>query len=579
MGSSSFRPRKCLGKEKYSKVVKECQETGVSYVDHNFKAEDSSVYKSIGFKNRLVAGKITWKRPRELTPEPYALFKDKLGPNTNIQFLGYGPNEWFVAAAVALSQDKNLIYKILPKDQNNFNHGIFKIWIWDFGVWTKVLIDDKLPSSDNKLIFTSSQCGQIFWVPLLEKAYAKLKGNYETMSTFGNLANVLTDFSGAPTEEIKINLDDDEKDHFRLIAEEVNHKSVVCIKTRGDSGDHYANGLRPGRFYVVTSVKKPASGTFKKNSKDGTASFKLIDTIYPEKRSSKSSFLDEKYHEQWINLEKFCDNFESITICRLHIEDNRFVEIRHSNVATQFCFDVPNDSEEVMVDFIQKNDQPELLGFKIYQVESNRKYRLHNPALCNMIYVHESVKKRSIFHRIKLNIGRYIIKPVCKSDSDLLIRLYTKSRSNLRVLNEDMPKKNFFSFLAPKYPKFVTKVTVHSINGIEKQDRFGNANPYLIIRCGGDTVRSSPVNNTLDPDFKDFSAIFYHGSAETILIEVWHNNLLFDSFIGQVEIPIDLNKIESTLSCEETLCGRKKGHTRPGIVKFKVHTSEDLKSI
>ncbi|XP_053205433.1 calpain-6-like [Panonychus citri] len=578
MVTSSQGPKRTLSKEKYSKVVKECQETGVSYVDTCFRAEDSSVYKSIGFKNKLIAGKISWKRPKEITSEPYALFKDKIGPNMNIQFFGFGPNEWLIAAAVALSQDKNLIYKILPKDQYNFNHGIFKIWIWDYGTWTKVLIDDKLPVSDNRLIFTSSQCGQIFWLSLLEKAYAKLKGNYETMSTFGNLTDALTDFSGSPTEQIKINLDDDEKELFRLIAEEINRKSIVCLKTREDCTDSYSNGLKQNHFYVVTSVKKPASGTFKKNSKDGIASLKIIDTIYPEKRNCRSSFLDEKYHEQWINLEKFSTNFESITICRLHIEDNRFVETRHSNMSSQFCFDVTNESEEIMIDLIQKNDQPERFGFKIYQVELNRRYRLHNPSLCNMIHFHDTIKTRSIFHRIKLAHGRYIIKPVSKSDCDLMIRLYSKERSNLRVLDEDMPKKNFFRFLAPKYPKFVTKITVQSITGIEKQDRFGSANPYLIIRCGGDTVKSTSINNTLDPDFKDFSAIFYHGASDTIMIEVWNNSLIFDSFIGQVEVTTDLSKSESS-TLEEELCGRKKGHKRPGIVKYKVHTSEDLKSL
>lgn len=36
-----------------------------------------------------------------------------------------------------------------------------------------------------------------------------------------------------------------------------------------------------------------------------------------------------------------------------------------------------------------------------------------------------------------------------------------------------MPRKNLLPFLAPKYPNFVTRITVISANSLEKQDRFG----------------------------------------------------------------------------------------------------------
>lgn len=120
----------------------------------------------------------------------------------------------------------------MPKDQYNFLHGIFKVWIWDHGEWTKIVIDDKLPTYNDKLVFTRSDCGTLFWLPLLEKAYAKLKGSYEKLCTVGNLPSSLCDFTGFPTEELFINEQDDEKEYFRLIAEELSAKSIVCLKTR-----------------------------------------------------------------------------------------------------------------------------------------------------------------------------------------------------------------------------------------------------------------------------------------------------------------------------------------------------------
>lgn len=138
----------------------------------------------------------SWKRPIEINPGAQ-LFVEGVDEGDVIQG-GLG-DCWFLGAlaVVATSTDNFVEHLFVQKKQDV---GYYQCRFYKNGAWQTVEIDDKLPvGHSGRLYFASCKDPTEFWVPLVEKAYAKLHGSYESIE-MGNIADGLKDLTGEAVE-------------------------------------------------------------------------------------------------------------------------------------------------------------------------------------------------------------------------------------------------------------------------------------------------------------------------------------------------------------------------------------------
>jgi len=78
--------------------------------------------------------------------------------------------------------------------------------------WRYVVIDDNLPHTYEELLYARCTSEKELWVPLIEKAYAKLFGCYEALET-GNIDDAIVDMTGYVCERFQLHDKHDDFSH------------------------------------------------------------------------------------------------------------------------------------------------------------------------------------------------------------------------------------------------------------------------------------------------------------------------------------------------------------------------------
>ncbi|XP_057695891.1 calpain-5-like isoform X1 [Corythoichthys intestinalis] len=592
----------------FNSLRNRCRQNKVLFEDPLFPATDQSL-----FDQRNHIGNVVWKRPKELCQEPH-LFVDGLSAHDLHQ--GQLGNCWFVAACSTLATRDSLWQKVIPdwqdqewkNDQPDLYAGIFHFRFWRFGEWADVVIDDRLPTLNGKLVYCHSDDPSEFWSALVEKAYAKTFGCYEALSG-GNTADALVDFTGGVSQTICME-DSGAKDQMEKQAElflrvvKVHERGGLISASIEASGtaemeSRLPNGLVKGHAYAVTAVRHVRLGhgllAFFKSNKlemirlrnpwgssewtgpwsDSSAEWKNVS----QREREKIGVVVQNDGEFWMTFSDFIANFTHIVLCRL-INTSYFslhktweeVTVhsswrRHDNALMnraggcinnkqtflqnpQFLFDVSKAEDEALVSLQQRDRRASL-----------RQGRGENLAIGFEIHRVEVNRK----YRMHAPQQRVANSPYSNARSAFLrvdlkkgryVIIPTTFEPNLegdfllRIFT-DVPSHGRELILdQPPHTcwtglcGFPSLVT--QVHVLEGKE-LGANNTYVTVRCEGRSIRSPVHRQTRTPNF-DIKAIFYRKDASRpVVIKAYNREKLCDSFLGELRLSTESGNVNDTL--------------------------------
>ncbi|XP_035928893.1 calpain-5 isoform X4 [Halichoerus grypus] len=252
----------------------------------------------------------------------------------------------------------------------------------------------------------------------------------------------------------------------------------------------------------------------------------------------------------------------------------------------QYIFDVKKPEDEVLICIQQRPKQSTrrdgkgenlAIGFDIYKVEENRRYRMHGVQhrAASSIYINS----RSVFLRTDQPEGRFVIIPTTFEPGhtgEFLLRVFTDVPSNCQELCLDEPPRSCWSSLCG-YPQQVTQVHVLGAAGLK--DSSTGANSYVIIKCEGDKVRSAVQKGTSTPEY-DVKGIFYRKKpGQPITVQIWNHRVLKDEFLGQVHLKADADDLQALHTLHLRDRNSRQPSDLPGTVAVRVFSSVSLTAV
>ncbi|XP_063009540.1 calpain-9 [Melospiza melodia melodia] len=472
----------------YEQLKQECLRRGVLFEDPDFPACNSSLFFS---ENPAIP--FVWKRPGDIVKDP----KFIIGGATRTDICqGDLGDCWLLAAIASLTLNEKTLARVVPLDQNFGPDyaGIFHFQFWQHNEWLDVVIDDRLPTFKGRLVFLHSAELNEFWSALLEKAYAKLNGSYESLKG-GSTIEAMEDFTGGIGETYDVKEAPD--NFYEILGKALKRCSMVgCSIDTSSAAESEARtpfGLVKGHAYSVTGIEEVSYrgqqvqlirvrnpwGQVEWNGpwSDNSAEWRSVSPS-EQRRLSQAARDDGEF---WMKFEDFKVHFDKVEICNLTpdaLEDStahkwevaihqgswvrgataggcrNFLETFWTNPQIKLHLTEKDDGQDgctFIAALMQKGRRKlkklgaEMLtiGYSIYESPGTDGhlgkdfFRYHASKARSKTYIN----LREVSHRFKLPPGDYILIPTTfepHQEADFCLRIFSEKKAITEDLDENV---------------------------------------------------------------------------------------------------------------------------------------------
>ncbi|XP_032881375.1 calpain-2 catalytic subunit-like [Amblyraja radiata] len=497
------QPVKFLNQD-YEAIRQHCLDTGNLFCDESFPACPTSLgFKELGPDSHKTRD-VEWIRPKDVCGNPEFIIGGASRTDICQGALG---DCWLLAAIASLTLNNEVLNRVVPCEQDFGSDyaGIFHFRFWQYGEWVDVVIDDRLPTKDNELMFVHSASGNEFWSALLEKAYSKLNGSYEALSG-GSTTEGFEDFTGGISEWYELN--EAPSNLFKIIRKALKAGSLlgcsINITSSAETEAITSQKLVKGHAYSLTGaetvdyqgneeqlvrVRNPWGQVEWTGSwSDNAPEWQCV----PEEE--KERLCDQSENgEFWMSFSEFLSNFSRVEICNLTPDTLSNDEVHKWNMTVyngswrkgssaggcrnyiktfwqnpQFKIDLmeadedPDDDDEkcsFLVGVIQRNrrnkrkmgEDMHTIGFAVYKVPEEYQDHKNIQLRRDFFRTHASKAKsetfinlREVMSRLALEPGQYFVIPSTyepNKDGDFAIRLFTEKAANVEAIDDVVDAK------------------------------------------------------------------------------------------------------------------------------------------
>lgn len=474
--------------QSFEQLRQSCLQSGTLFEDADFPASNSSLFYSERPQVPFV-----WKRPGEIVENPEFI----LGGATRTDICqGELGDCWLLAAIASLTLNQKALARVVPQDQGfgSGYAGIFHFQFWQHSEWLDVVIDDRLPTFRDRLVFLHSADHNEFWSALLEKAYAKLNGSYEALKG-GSAIEAMEDFTGGVAENFQIR--EAPEDFYKILEKALRRGSLLgCSIDTLNASESEARtplGLIKGHAYTVTGldqvnfhgqriklirVRNPW-GQVEWNGpwSDSSPEWRSVN-LEEQKRLGHTALDDGEF---WMAFEDFKTHFDKVEICNLTpdaLEDNtlhkwevtihqgswvrgstaggcrNFLDTFWTNPQIKLSLTERDEGQEgcTFLAALMQKDRRRLkrfganmltIGYAIYQCPDkdghlNRDFFRYHASLARS---KTFINLREVSGRFQLPPGDYILIPSTfepHQEADFCLRIFSEKRAVTQDLDENI---------------------------------------------------------------------------------------------------------------------------------------------